>query len=317
VRARALFAAVWLAHFQGDHGARGRLADECLTAARAADDPLLMARALYAAGVALVDTDAAGAEARYRESLALCERLGDDVGIATASNDLGELARAAGALDDAQAHYGRALGLWRAKGDRTGIARGAHNLAQTARDVGDLARAADLLRESLAASAEMGDRHQRASTLAALAAVAAERQPDIAAATLYGAAEAEIAAAAIVLETIDAEPFARADSALRAALGEGRAREAQARGRGLEPHQTDVLVQRALARDDAPADGVLSPREREVVRLLAAGMTNAEIASRLVLSEHTVHRHVANILLKLGARSRAAAAVTAAERGLL
>ena len=67
----------------------------------------------------------------------------------------------------------------------------------------------------------------------------------------------------------------------------------------------------------APADSALSAREREVVRFLAAGMTNAEIASRLVLSEHTVHRHVANILVKLGARSRAAAAVTAAERGLL
>jgi predicted ATPase/DNA-binding CsgD family transcriptional regulator len=319
VRARALFAAVWLAHFQGDYGARGRLADECLTAAQAADDPLLMARALYAAGVALVDTDAAGAEARYRESLALCERLGDDVGIATASNDLGELARAAGALDDAQAQYGRALGLWRATGDRTGIARGAHNLAQAARDLGDLARAADLLRESLAASAQMGDRHQRAWTLAALAAVAAERQPDIAAATLYGAAEAEIAAAAIVLETIDAEPFARADSALRAALGEERAREAQARGRGLALEQTDLLVERLLSGDEgsAPTDSVLSRREREVVGLLAAGLTNAEIASRLVLSEHTVHRHVANILVKLGARSRAAAAVTAAERGLL
>ena len=62
---------------------------------------------------------------------------------------------------------------------------------------------------------------------------------------------------------------------------------------------------------------MLSRREREVVRLLAAGLTNAEIAGRLVLSEHTVHRHVANILVKLGARSRAAAAVTAAERGLL
>jgi DNA-binding NarL/FixJ family response regulator len=55
----------------------------------------------------------------------------------------------------------------------------------------------------------------------------------------------------------------------------------------------------------------------EVVGLLAAGLTNAEIAGRLVLSERTVHRHVANILDKLGARSRAAAAVTPAERGLL
>jgi predicted ATPase/DNA-binding CsgD family transcriptional regulator len=319
VRARALFAAVWLAHFQGDYGARGRLAADCLTAARSADDPLLLARALYVAGVAMVDTDAARAEARYRESLALCERLGDGVGIATACNDLGELARTAGAFDEAQAQYGRALELWRAAGDGTGVARGAHNLAQAAREVGDLPRAADLLRESLAASAEMGDRHQRASTLPALVAVAVERQPSIAAATLYGAAEAEIAAAGIVLDPIDAVPFARADTLLQAALGDERARDAQARGGALEPEQTDLLVQRLLsgAEGAASTDGVLSRREREVVGLLATGLTNAEIASRLVLSEHTVHRHVANILVKLGARSRAAAAVTAAERGLL
>jgi DNA-binding CsgD family transcriptional regulator/tetratricopeptide (TPR) repeat protein len=317
VRAGALFAATWLAHFQGDYGARRRLADECLAAAQLADEPLILARALYVAGVALTDEDTAAAEARYRESLTLCERIGDDTGVATASNDLGELARGAGAFDDAQAHYGRALELWRTMGDMTGVARGAHNLAQTARDIGDLPRAADLLRESLTASAQVGDGHSRASTLPALVAVAAQRDLGIVAATLYGAAEAEMAAAGIVLDPIDAEPFARARDLLADRLGEQRLREAQARGRGLEPHQTDVLVQRALARDDAPADGVLSPREREVVRLLAAGMTNAEIASRLVLSEHTVHRHVANILVKLGARSRAAAAVTAAERGLL
>jgi predicted ATPase len=46
VRARALFAATWLAHFQGDYGARGRMADECLAAAQSADDPLILARAL-------------------------------------------------------------------------------------------------------------------------------------------------------------------------------------------------------------------------------------------------------------------------------
>ena len=54
-----------------------------------------------------------------------------------------------------------------------------------------------------------------------------------------------------------------------------------------------------------------------MVRLLSDGLTNGEIARRLVLSEHTVHRHVANILAKLGARTRAAAAVLAARRGLL
>jgi DNA-binding CsgD family transcriptional regulator len=61
----------------------------------------------------------------------------------------------------------------------------------------------------------------------------------------------------------------------------------------------------------------LSPREQEVLGLVARGMTNAEIAATLVLSEHTVHRHVANILAKLGTSSRAAAAATATEENLI
>jgi DNA-binding CsgD family transcriptional regulator len=61
----------------------------------------------------------------------------------------------------------------------------------------------------------------------------------------------------------------------------------------------------------------LSPREQEVLGLVARGMTNAEIAATLVLSEHTVHRHVANILAKLGTSSRAAAATTATEENLI
>ena len=63
--------------------------------------------------------------------------------------------------------------------------------------------------------------------------------------------------------------------------------------------------------------GVLTRREVEVVRLMAAGLTNADIAERLVVSEHTVHRHVSNILGKLGVPSRAAAASLAARRDLL
>jgi len=67
------------------------------------------------------------------------------------------------------------------------------------------------------------------------------------------------------------------------------------------------------------ASGVedLSDREREVLRLVAEGLSDADIAARLVLSPHTVHRHVANIRRKLGIRSRSAAAAAAVRAGLV
>jgi DNA-binding NarL/FixJ family response regulator len=62
--------------------------------------------------------------------------------------------------------------------------------------------------------------------------------------------------------------------------------------------------------------GDLSDRELEVLGLVAEGLTNRDIARRLFLSEHTVNRHVANILRKLGLPSRAAAASLAGRHGL-
>lgn len=68
--------------------------------------------------------------------------------------------------------------------------------------------------------------------------------------------------------------------------------------------------------DTSGIDG-LSDREREVLGLVAQGLSDADIAERLVLSPHTVHRHVANIRRKLGLRSRSAAAAAAARAGLI
>ena len=74
----------------------------------------------------------------------------------------------------------------------------------------------------------------------------------------------------------------------------------------------------APAREQSPPGlDELSPREREVLRLVAEGLSDADIASRLVLSPHTVHRHVANIRRKLGLHSRSAAAAHAARAGLI
>jgi DNA-binding NarL/FixJ family response regulator len=71
--------------------------------------------------------------------------------------------------------------------------------------------------------------------------------------------------------------------------------------------------------EDAYPDqlGSITRREREVLRLVARGLTNRRIAEHLVVSEHTIHRHVTNLLRKLDLPSRTAAATFAARSGLL
>ena len=72
-----------------------------------------------------------------------------------------------------------------------------------------------------------------------------------------------------------------------------------------------------MARRAAPGDQLLTPREVEILRLVAEGLTDGEIAARLVLSKHTVHRHLQNAYARLGCSSRAAAVAKANRLHLL
>ena len=87
----------------------------------------------------------------------------------------------------------------------------------------------------------------------------------------------------------------------------------------LEISRAKALMQELSATSGKPSPGPagLTAREIEVLRLVADGLNNQVIAERLFLSEHTVHRHVANIFNKLSVSSRAAAVAQAARRGLL
>ena len=107
----------------------------------------------------------------------------------------------------------------------------------------------------------------------------------------------------------------------RRSRGRARARaEAEAafetfRGLGAEPDgKAAETVLRTLERS---ADSPLTPRQTEVMGLIARGLTNREIAAQLGLSERTVDRHVSDILSRIDAPTRAAAAAWAVSHGLI
>jgi DNA-binding CsgD family transcriptional regulator len=190
-------------------------------------------------------------------------------------------------------------------------------------------RADTALTELRALAARAGTRPLRAAVLAAQGRVEAARgELDAARCSLEDAldllggsgAQHEIARLRLelagVLITLGRDSRARteADAALDTFRQLGASTET-ARAEALRSQ----LPREPVCADDGRPPGPLhelTPREREVLVLVAEGLTNRDIAKRLVVSEHTVHRHVTNILHKLGLPSRAAAATVATRHGL-
>jgi ATP/maltotriose-dependent transcriptional regulator MalT len=197
-----------------------------------------------------------------------------------------------GALDDARA-CAEALSTIAARtGHPDALAALAHALGETALAEGHPESAAQQLERAVELHATLDIPFERAQVqLRAGVALAAAGQGDAAAERLV---EAHTGA-----RRLGAVPLAAQAAAKLEELGESIERR---------------LGRRAAAEHE---NGGLSRRELEVVRLVASGRTNREIADQLVLSTRTIDMHVRNILTKLGCRSRTEAATKAGDLGLL
>ena len=324
--AAALLAAGRIAEHQGDYGLARPATAESVVLYRRLDERSALAGALnwYAciAGDTLPDGEVWGL---LDESRAIYQELGDRGGEARVLNARGELARLRGDYEQAAALYQESLALYRDIEHRGGMAILQHNLGYVAQHQLEYARAVQLFSEGITLYRELRNTRLLAVCLAALAAVAMIGQPEQAA-RLFAAAEAHLERMGAVMERADRLEHDRNVAAVRASLGEQAFQAAWAEGRAMTLERALAFVEAAIqqhaptppaARTEPAARAEeLTPREREVAMLVARGLTNRQIASRLVIAERTVDKHVGNILGKLGFASRAQVAAWTVEQGL-
>ena len=181
-----------------------------------------------------------------------------------------------------------------------------------------------LFAESLDLATHMGMKRNAAYALIGLALASQGGAGPGWSARLYGAADQALADQGHSLAPLETRLAGLDRQRLRAAMGAEAFEAEYAAGRTHDPAQvlaaldrTDTAVGQAPLTGSDEAASVLTPRELDVLKLVAQGVSNPDIARRLVLSEHTVHRHLANILRKLGLSSRAAAAAWGVRAGLV
>jgi DNA-binding NarL/FixJ family response regulator len=219
------------------------------------------------------------------------------------------------------------LALHRELGNKQGLGNKLSDLGLVSHEAGDARSATRRYAESLRWLSESGDAWYLASPVEGLATVALETGQAAEAARLLGAAAILRERSGGAVWPAERGRLERAVSAARAAMGNEMYDQEVATGRSLSLPEVvaeafavadtfSSTLSSAQAPSPAEAAG-LSPREQDVLRLLAAGKSNPEIAETLFIGRATVKTHVVNILAKLDARSRTEASAIAHRRGLL
>ncbi|MEZ4662704.1 MAG: LuxR C-terminal-related transcriptional regulator [Caldilineaceae bacterium] len=325
----ALNGLAFISGMTGDHTKAATLTQESVAIGRTLGAPEVLTQALYyQALTAWLAGDYALAQTAIDEGLRLCQQLGDSRTVASFLYGRGLVTVAQQEYDQARPYFEESMGALRQLGDKRSVTMCLAGLADVELSHQAPARAREYIGEALQLSHQVGDRWFAAYTIDGLAAVATLEGETIHAARFFAAADAmrnaigaatpaarqSIRAAALqsIQRHLDQPTFA-------AAWAEGQHLSLEAilaqpilvRPYTEQPHQT------LPASAPSPSLTTLTRREREVLRLVTQGMTDAQIAETLVISPHTVHTHLSTIYSKLGVASRTAAAHVAMQQQLV
>jgi predicted ATPase/DNA-binding CsgD family transcriptional regulator len=320
-RARALFVAGVMAAGQDDHCTAQLRIEESLRLFEELEDKQGTALALEGASIVAIG------QGRLEEGLAFLEKsgnlymeVGDKWGAAAVHSFSATVWLALGDHGRAERLARRGLELSREVGDAGVVGTPLYILASLAHAADDNVCARGVFGEAVEIGAQVWDWSNVAYCMEGLASVAASEGGMERAARLWGAAEAMIEHTKVMADVH--APIRSLNQggigAARATLGEAAFAAAWADGRAMTPEEAVAYaLEEPQESPSRSARGLLSAREIEVLRFVAEGLTDAEIAERLYLSRHTVGNHLRSVYRKLDARGRAAAVKRAGELGLL
>jgi ATP/maltotriose-dependent transcriptional regulator MalT len=274
--------------------------------------------------------DPARVHTLLEEGLALCREVGHKEGTAQALGLLSQVFLQQGDAVKARLLLEEDVALSREIGYRWAIAESLSLLGRVEALEGDYAAARAFYEESLAIGRDVGDKLSIAFYLEGLADVVAALGEPAWAAQLWGAAESMREALGTPIPPVYRAAYERSVAATCTQLGEKAFAATWAEGQKMTPEQAFAAQGRAMISTAMPARSASAPpmkspnsptgltaREVEVLRLLATGLTDAQIAEQLVLSLHIIHAHLRTIYSKLGVTSRSAATRYAFEHQLV
>jgi DNA-binding NarL/FixJ family response regulator len=326
----SLFALAWLARDQGDYDHARALCDESLALSKdlgylrgVADARLIMAQLLF-------DTQAAQNIVRLQveSALDLYRQVADKEGIAACFHLLGQLALLQGETEEARSWFEQSVEQHKELGHLAGQAWAISGLARVAFAREDLVGAYDIYEESLVLARTIGDQELQVNCMEGLAMVVSMQENYVWAAQIWGAAD-------ILRETmgqphtpVERLLYESAIKDLHRHLDEETFAAAYERGRMMSPDQAlqeHVSILSLPPSQSTPIErkrtisypSGLTSREVEVLRLVAQGMTNEQVANQLIISPRTVDTHLTSIYGKIGVSSRSAATRYAMEHHLV